>query len=156
MYFSETLVSSTGYKPGKSLMREREGLLDITKRRQRCHRRLTTRSNMTNKNTPKAKANEDGPIWEHPEIEILDQREEILEVIEAADALEAGLVSPESPVEAPKAPERPRTYLVKAGDTYASIAKEFKPSGIKSYEYALDLITANGSKTLRAGVEIIL
>lgn len=99
---------------------------------------------------------QDGTIWERPVGEVFTQTEEVLEVIDAADAVEAGLASYESPVEAPKSSERPRTYTAQAGDSYASIAKKFKPAGMRSFDYAQDILSANGGKALRPGVEILL
>lgn len=99
---------------------------------------------------------QDGTIWERPVGEVFTQTDEILEVIEAADAVEAGLVSHESPVETTAPAERPRTYVVKAGDSYASIGAKFKPADMRPFDYAQDILLANGGKALRPGVEILL
>lgn len=92
--------------------------------------------------------------WEIPTHEI--ETDEIVEVIEAADELEIALESPESPVETTATVERPRTYIVKAGDSYASIAKTHTPKGVKSFDYAKDLHAVNAGKALRPGLEILL
>jgi hypothetical protein len=64
--------------------------------------------------------------------------------------------SPVSPVEAPVAPERPRTHVVRPGDSYARIAQIYKPAGLSGHAYAKDLYEANAGKPLRPGAVILL
>lgn len=95
---------------------------------------------------------QDGTEWERPED--VEPAETLTDV--EPDLPEEPLASLETPVEAPIVIERPRTYLVKAGDSYASIAKAHKPAGMTGFEYAKDLLAANSGKALRPGVVIIL
>lgn len=41
-----------------------------------------------------------------------------------------------------------KTYTVVAGDSFASIAGKFKPSGKTKHEYAKELVAKNGSLTV--------
>ena len=47
-------------------------------------------------------------------------------------------------------------YIVKDGDSWASISAENVPSGFTKHEYAKRLIELNGNKTLRPGAKVIL
>lgn len=98
---------------------------------------------------------QDGTQWERPLAEQLNDITYALDEL-ADDIAETPLASVEMPVETTTPTERPRTYVVKAGDSYASIAKAHKPASMTGFEYAKDLLTANSGKALRPGVEIIL
>lgn len=66
------------------------------------------------------------------------------------------------PLDAPaveKAVAAPKTsglYIAKDGDSYASIAAEKAPKGIKRHDYALQLVDKNKNKALADGVEVAL
>jgi hypothetical protein len=55
-----------------------------------------------------------------------------------------------------EAPKLAGVYVAKNGDSYASIAAENAPKGIKRHVYALQLVEKNKGKALAAGVEVIL
>lgn len=59
----------------------------------------------------------------------------------------------EPAVEAPAPAGR---YIVKDGDTWASIAANKAPKGMKRHDYALQLVEKNNGKTLNVGVEVAL
>lgn len=98
---------------------------------------------------------QDGTSWERPVGELMDDINDEMETL-TEQVSEMPLASVETPVEDIKPVERPRTYVVESGDSYASIAKKHKPAGIKSFDYAKDLLEANGGKALRPGIVIIL
>lgn len=62
----------------------------------------------------------------------------------------------EAPVEAPVAVERPKTYTVQDGDTYASLGDKFKPAGKSKHEHAKHLFALNNGKALIHGTVIKL
>lgn len=69
-------------------------------------------------------------------------------VIEAADveALQVEFAEPQKPAE---------SYIAQDGDSYASIAARFKPTGMTKHAYAVHLSSVN-SGSLRPGAEIKL
>jgi len=92
---------------------------------------------------------------------------EVEEVVETTfDAVDVALVSdvipevvvdePVTVVEAPKPVETSNHYIVKDGDSYASLGASFAPKGMTGFKYAQTLIALNGGKTLIAGSEIRL
>jgi hypothetical protein len=70
-----------------------------------------------------------------------------------APAPEPILEAPEKAVEAPKATG---SYIAKDGDTYASIAADNLPKGMKKHDYALQLVAKNKGKALAAGTPVAL
>ncbi len=53
-------------------------------------------------------------------------------------------------------PEPVRIHVVKDGDSYASIAGLYKPSGVSKHDYAKHLFDLNKGKTLTPGLEVNL
>lgn len=49
-----------------------------------------------------------------------------------------------------------KLYIVQDGDTYASIAANNCPAGMKKFEYATHLVQKNGAVTLNPGTPIKL
>jgi hypothetical protein len=83
-------------------------------------------------------------------------KDECLDCPYDAPAFEPTPEAIEEPVEAPLETSKDAwLYIVKDGDSWASIAAEFAPSGVKKHAYATQLIAVNGS-ALRSGMEIKL
>lgn len=49
-----------------------------------------------------------------------------------------------------------KVYVARDGDTYASVASQFLPEGMKKHAYATELLQKNGGRSLKAGVEVTL
>jgi hypothetical protein len=70
--------------------------------------------------------------------------------------VEAPLESPVSLIEATTPVHDPITHTCREGDSYASLAASFLPTGMKKHDYAKQLATTNGNKVIRPGVVIKL
>ena len=70
--------------------------------------------------------------------------------------VEAAPAAPVAAVEAPVAVASAKTYIAKDGDSYASIAAKFAPTGVRKFEYAKTLTELNKGKALAEGTEVVL
>lgn len=90
---------------------------------------------------------QEGTEFERPvEIEVSDEAEIMHTLSEAL----------EDTVETTIPLEGVKVYVAQDGDSYASVASQFLPEGMKKHEYATKLWREHGGRALKAGVEVRL
>lgn len=111
------------------------------------------------KNTYKPEAIDadgDGIVQEGTEFERPVGTELEIEHVESVEIMHTLSEALEGTVETTTPAEGVNVYVCRDGDSYASVASQFLPAGMKKHEYATKLWREHGGRALKAGVEVRL
>ena len=101
-------------------------------------------------------ADGDGIVQEGTEFERPVDAELEIEVSDEAEIMHTLSEALEDTVETTTPSEGVKVYVAQDGDSYASVASQFLPEGMKKHEYATKLWREHGGRALKAGVEVRL
>lgn len=101
-------------------------------------------------------ADGDGIVQEGTEFERPVGTDLVIEDVETDEIMHTLSEALEDTVETTTPSEGVNVYVARDGDSYASVASQFLPEGMKKHEYATQLWRENGGRALKAGVEVRL
>ncbi len=101
-------------------------------------------------------ADGDGIVQEGTEFERPVDTELEVEVTDQVEIEDTASEALEATVEASTPVQGVSVYVASESDTYASVASQFLPAGMKKHDYATELYNKNRGATLTAGFEVKL